>query len=78
MSCRERLAAVLLGTISIALAASLGSCTNHCDSRLLECRYDCSRIYQTCIISGADEEECAKPYRQCWAACNAERNYCRQ
>jgi hypothetical protein len=66
-----------LGAILIAAVAGAG-CTNHCDSRLLECRYDCSRLYQTCIISGADEEACAKPYRQCWAACDNERNYCRQ
>ncbi len=66
-----------LGTIAIALLAAAG-CTDHCEARLSECRYDCSRVYQTCVISGVDQEECAKPYRQCWAACSKERTYCRQ
>jgi hypothetical protein len=78
LSCKERLAAGALGAILLALAAALGGCTNHCETRLVECQYDCSRLYQSCIIAGADQEECAKPYRRCWAACTNERNYCRQ
>jgi hypothetical protein len=75
LSSRRRAVAVALGAILIAALGSAG-CTNHCDARLLECQYDCSRIYQTCVISGADEEECARPYRNCWAACDNERRYC--
>jgi hypothetical protein len=67
----------MLAALAIALLASAG-CTNHCDARLLECQYDCERIFQTCVISGADEGQCAKPYRQCWAACSNEHNYCRR
>jgi hypothetical protein len=68
----------LMLALVAALGAPLSGCASSCDTKKVECRYECDREYKVCDLRGNDEFYCHNQAGLCYGNCDYDRATCKE
>jgi len=58
------------------MASVLAGCANHCKQALVQCRYQCQRTYQLCLLKNTDAWYCQTEVGNCDVKCDDDSKSC--
>jgi len=68
----------MISVVATLGAATLSGCASSCDTKKVECRYECDREYKLCHLRGNDEFYCHNQAALCYENCDYDRALCKE